>query len=57
VLLLRGIALVFFANIAGRPGREFDYEKERQGGEFVFELRNIFVSMDKCFHLVLRNGE
>jgi hypothetical protein len=55
--LLGCIVLVFFENSGGRPSFEFDSEVQRQGGEFMFVLRNIFVSMDKSFHLVFKNGE
>jgi hypothetical protein len=57
VLLLHGVAHVFFEEIVNRLGLKFDSEIERQGGNFIFELRNILVSMDNCFLLVFKNGE
>ena len=57
VLLLGCIVLVFFEKSAGPLGLECDSEIHRQGGELMFVLRNIFVSMDKSFHLVFKNGE
>lgn len=41
----------------GRLGPELDSEFERQSGEFICELRNILISMDKGFHFVFKNGQ
>ena len=54
---LTWVVLVFYADSLGRLGLEFDCAIQRQGGEFMFELRNIFVSMDNGFHLDLKNRE